>query len=98
MYRYNGKASADSLQIDAAGNIYQALYDQGRVLILNPEGVPIEQVFVPERNQGMHLKTTHVMLKPGTNEAYLTASGKGGAWIFKFRAPAGAPPNLYSHQ
>lgn len=98
MYRYTGKASGDSIQVDAAGNVYQALYEQGRVLILSPDGIPLQQVLVPDRDKNMYMRTTHVMIKPGTNEAYLTAAGKGGAWVFKFRALAEAPPNLYSHQ
>jgi lactonase len=98
MYRYTGKASADSLQVDAAGNIYQALFEQGRVLILSPDGIPVKQVLVPDRDKNMYMRTTHVMVKPGTDEAYLTASGKGGAWIFKFPALAKSPPNLFSHQ
>ena len=97
MYHYGGKFAADSIQIDAAGNVYQALYDQGRILILNPDGIPVKQVLVPDRDKDMYMRTSHVMLKPGTDEAYMTASGKGGAWIFKFRGLAEAPP-MFSHQ
>jgi lactonase len=97
MYRLGGVAGADSLQIDAAGNIYEALYGQGRIVILDPNGIPVEQVLVPDRGKGMHMKTSHVMLKPGTSDAYMTASGKGGAVIYKFPGLAKAPP-MFSHQ
>ena len=37
-YHFNGFAP-DSLRADSAGNVYVAMYSQGRVLVFNPSGV-----------------------------------------------------------
>ena len=75
----------------------RALIFQGRFLILSPTGIPIAQVLIPGRDEGKLLRTTNIAFKPGTDQAYVTVSGKGGAWIYKFKGLAKGL-TLFSHQ
>lgn len=97
-WRFSGcPGGPDSNAVDEAGNLYQCVIFQGRVLILNKQGIPLANVLVPDRDQNKHLRTTNVAFKPGTDEVYLTASGEGGACIFRFKGLAkGLMP--FSHQ
>lgn len=97
-YRFVGApGGCDSMAIDADGNVYQAVIFHGRFLILNNGGIPIAQVLIPGRDEGKFLVTTNVAFKPGTDEAYVTVSGKGGAWIYMFHGLAKGL-KLFSHQ
>jgi lactonase len=88
-YRFTG-GGCDSMTVDAEGNAYVCVNGQGRIAVLNPRGIPIANVFMPRRDEGMNLAVTNVKFKPGTDEAYATVSGKGGGWVFKFRGLAKA--------
>jgi lactonase len=99
VYRFNGP-SPDSMRVDADGNLYVAMYSQGRVLVLNPNGTPIGQILIPGRETGHFLRSTSLAIKPGSNEVYLVSNdgnlGQGSA-IFRARGFAQAL-TLYSHQ
>jgi lactonase len=98
-YHFTG-AAPDSMRVDADGNVYVAMYSQGRVLVFNRNGIPIGQVLLPGRDTGHNLQSTSTALKPGTNELYIvTSDGDGGqgAMIFRARAFAQAPM-LYGQQ
>ncbi|OPB00908.1 lactonase [Pseudomonas fluorescens] len=99
IYRFNGP-SPDSMRVDQDGNLYVAMYSQGRVLVLNPNGTPIGQVLLPGRENGHFLRSTSLAIKPETNELYLVTNdgklGEGSA-IFKAQGFAKAL-KLYSHQ
>lgn len=96
-YHFTGFPGPDSMAVDSAGNVYQALVFQGRVLILNRQGIPLANVLVPGRDQAKQIVTANLAFKPGTDEVYLTAGGNGGAWIYKFK---GLAPGIqmFSHQ
>lgn len=97
-YRFTGAPGGpDSLRVDEAGNVYQAIIFQGRVLILNNMGIPIAQVLIPGRDKGKLLRTTNLAFKPGTDQGYVTASGTGGGWIYRFKGLAKGL-TLFSHQ
>jgi len=97
-YRFTGAPGGpDSNKVDVKGNVYQCIMHQGRVLILNRMGIPIANVLVPGRDEGKFLRTSNVAFKPGTDEVFLTTSGEGGAWIYKFRGLAEGL-RLFSHQ
>lgn len=88
------------MRIDEDGNLYVALYGQGRVLVLNPQARPIGQILIPGRDSGHFRCSTSLALKPSTRELYLlTNDGKRGlgAWVFRARGFAKALA-LYSHQ
>ena len=92
-----GPGGCDSMAIDVDGNVYQCMIFQGRAVVLNNRGIPVANVVIPGRDRGKHLITTNAAFKPGTNQAFITASGEGGAWIYTFRGLAKGL-TLYSHQ
>jgi lactonase len=97
-YRFaGGPGGCDSMCVDEAGNVYQALIFQGRILVLSNTGIPIAQVLIPGRDEGKLLRTTNVAFKPGTDQVFVTVSGVGGAWIYKFTGLAEGL-TLFSHQ
>ena len=98
-YRFTGPAP-DSIRVDSDGNVYVAVYGQGRVLAFNRNGIPIGQVLLPGRDEGHNLLSTSLALKPGTDEIFVvTNDGEGGQGsnIFHARAFAKALP-LFSHR
>lgn len=98
-YRFIGPAP-DSMRADADGNVYVALYGQGRILVLNGMGIPIGQILLPGRDEGHNLLTTNMAFRPGSNDLLIVASDgeRGqGAGIFHVGAFAQALP-LYAQQ
>lgn len=98
-YHFTGPAP-DSMRADADGNLYVAMYGQGRVLVFNKNGMPIGQVLLPGREEGHNLRSTSMAIKPGTNDLYVVTNdwkGGQGSTIFHAKAFAKALP-LYSHQ
>ncbi|MCE5254930.1 MAG: SMP-30/gluconolactonase/LRE family protein [Actinomycetia bacterium] len=97
-YRFTGApGGCDSNAIDSAGNIYQCLIFQGRVEVLSKNGIPLANIIIPGREKGLHLGTTNIAFRPGTDELYLTVWGEGGAWIYTARGLAEGAV-LYSHK
>ncbi|BBP65736.1 hypothetical protein PHLH5_32770 [Pseudomonas sp. Cab53] len=94
-YRFTGP-SPDSMRVDADGNVYVAIYGQGRVMVFNQIGIPIGQVLLPGREQGHNLLSTSLAIDPNTNTLYsVTSDGdKGqGATIFSAKVfTHGLPP------
>jgi lactonase len=88
-YRFTG-GGCDSMAVDSAGNAYVCINGQGRIVVLNPKGIPIANVFMPGRDEGRQLGVTNLKFKPGTDEAYATVSGADGGWVYKFRGLAKA--------
>jgi lactonase len=97
VYYSSGSPGPDSNKVDSAGNLYQCINGQGRIVVLNGQGIPIANVVIPGRDEGKLLKTTNLAFKPGTREGYITTSGKGGAWIYKFTG-LDKGLALFSHQ
>jgi lactonase len=81
------EAYADSLTTDGQGNVYLAVYGGREVLIFSPAGIQIGRVELPASAP----RVTHVAIKPGTRDAFVTASGPGGGYIYTFTALAPAP-------
>jgi len=83
----------DSLRIDADGNVYVAIYGQGRIMVFDPAGFPIGQYLLPGRDQGHNLRSTSMVIRPGTDELLIFTNDwdKGqGSTIFVARALAQA--------
>jgi lactonase len=90
-YHFTGPAP-DSMRADADGNLYVAIYGQGRVLAFNRNGIPIGQVLLPGREQGHNLQSTSMAIRPGTNDLYaVTSDGNGGQGATIFHASVFAP-------
>src|SRR5258708_22881364 len=64
-YHFIGPAP-DSMRADADGNLYVAVYGQGRVLVFNKNGLPIGQVLLPGREEGHNLHSTSMAFRPCT--------------------------------
>jgi lactonase len=98
-YHFTGPAP-DSMRADGDGNLYVAMYGQGRVLAFNRNGIPIGQVLLPGREEGHNLRSTSMAIGPGTDDLYVvTNDGEGGqgATIFRAKVFAKSLP-LHSHQ
>lgn len=88
-YHFTGLEGPDSCCIDDDGNLYVAMYMQGRVLVFNSSGYPVHQILLPERLNYHMLRSTHPMLIPGTSELLICSNdgeGGGGSWIYKAQA------------
>ena len=95
-YSTGAPGGPDSNKVDVEGNLYQCIVSQGRAVVLNPRGIPVANVLIPGRDQGMHLQSTNLAFKPGTDEGYITAGGEGGPSVFVFPGLAKGLP-LFSH-
>lgn len=97
VYYSTGRSGPDSNKVDSAGNLYQCIMGQGRIIVLNAHGIPVANVVISGRDEGKLLRTTNLAFKPGTSEGYITTSGQGGAWIYRFEGLAEGL-TLFSHQ
>lgn len=87
-YYFTGPAP-DSMRIDVDGNVYVAIYGQGRVLIFNNKGIPIGQILLPQREGGYNLRSTSLAINPLSKDIYIVSSdekNKYGATIFHAKA------------
>lgn len=95
-YHFTGPAP-DSMRMDVDGNVYVALYGQGRVMAFNKNGIPIGQIMLPGREQGKNLISTSLAIRPGEKQLYVVsgnAVGSEGAMIFNAQAfSKGLPPS-----
>lgn len=73
-YHFTGLEGPDSTIVDEDGNLYVAMCGQGRFLIFNRNGFPIGQILIPGREKGEMAKSTHLAIRPDTNEAYMCAA------------------------
>ncbi|MFT3760980.1 SMP-30/gluconolactonase/LRE family protein [Thauera sp.] len=94
-YRFVGPAP-DSMRVDADGNVYVALYGQGRMMAFNRNGLPIGQVLLPGRDSGHNLASTSMAIDPDRNDLYAVSNdGDGGEGATVFHAKVfsrGLPP------
>lgn len=84
-YYFTGFDGPDSICIDSEDNLYVAMYQQGRCMVFNKGGYPIGQVLIPGREDGRLMRSTHPMLRPGTDELYICTNDHtngSGSWIF----------------
>jgi len=87
----------DSTTVDSADHVYQAVYDGGRVEVLDLEGNPLAVVTPGPDPLREYPRTTHVAIEPGSTRAILVAGGRTGIALFEFEALApGLTP--FSHQ
>ncbi|SDZ70356.1 lactonase [Variovorax sp. YR266] len=98
-YHFTGCAP-DSMRADAEGNVYVAMFYQGRVLAFDPHGILIGQILLPGREHGHFLKCTSLAFVPGSPDVVIVSRdvpGGQGAMIFRARALAPGA-TLFSHQ
>ncbi len=73
-YHFTGLEGPDSMHIDEDGNLYIAICGQARFMVFNANGFPIGQILLPGRKKGEMEKSTHLAIRPGTNEAYMCSA------------------------
>jgi len=98
-YHFIGRAP-DSMRADADGNVYVALWGQARILVFNPNGIPIAQILLPAQADQAFLKVTSLAFFPNSHDLVIVARdelGTGGTMIFKAQGLAKGV-TLYSHQ
>jgi len=98
-YHFIGRAP-DSMRADADGNVYVALWGQARILVFNPNGVPIAQILLPAEADKAFLKVTSLAFFPDSRDLVIVARdelGAGGTMIFKAQGLTKGV-TLYSHQ
>lgn len=82
----------DSMRVDRDGNVYVAMYGQGRILIFNDLGIPIGQILLPGREHRENLLNTSLAINPAANELFTVSSNlQPGRPAMIFRADALAP-------
>lgn len=91
IYFSGGKSQVDSTAVDAAGNIYQGVHGQAKVFVYSPAGELLTTVSLPPRTKGL-TSATNIAIRPGTTDAYLTASGSAGGFVYQFEALARGIP------
>lgn len=98
-YHFVGRAP-DSMRTDADGNVYVAMYQQGRILAFSSTGIPIGQILLPGREDNHFLKSTSLAFVPGTRDVVIVARdelGGRGSMIFKAQGLTQGV-KLFSHQ
>lgn len=98
VHQFEGTICPDSCEIDADDNLYVAYNGAGQFLVFNPLGILIATVDMPGREEGRNLCSTHAIIRPGTNELYMTACDDlfdDGAAIFRAGVFAKAPENAF---
>lgn len=98
-YRFTGPGP-DSMRTDRAGNVYVAMMRQGRVMVFAPNGVPIRDVLLPDRDRGRNLASASLALSPTSDDLYIVASDgeeAAGASIFRSQSVTNGSA-LFSHQ
>ena len=98
-YHFVGRAP-DSMRTDADGNVYVAMYQQGRILAFSSTGIPIGQILLPGREDNHFLKSTSLAFVPGTRDVVIVARdelGDRGSMIFKAQGLTQGV-TLFSHQ
>ena len=73
-YHFTGLEGPDSMHIDEDGDLYIAICGQARFMVFNANGFPIGQILLPGREKGEMEKSTHLAIRPGTNEAYMCSA------------------------
>jgi len=91
IYRSTGLCFPDSNKMDSEDNLYQAIMDDGRIVVLNRRGIPVGNVLVPGRSSGHYPRTSNLAIKPGTDDAYMLSAGPlDGTAVLRFKALASA--------
>ena len=94
-YHFTG-AAPDSMRVDSEGNVYVALYGQGRVLCFDKNGIPVRQILLPGREAGQNLLSTSLAIDPREPSLFIVTSNEAEdepARIFRASALApGQPP------
>jgi hypothetical protein len=76
------------MRIDVNGNVYQAYMPAGRAVVFDANGIPICNVLLENRDEGITMMSTCPAINPVEPLGYLAAYGADGSYIFTFEALA----------
>ncbi|KAA9163289.1 SMP-30/gluconolactonase/LRE family protein [Amycolatopsis acidicola] len=88
MYANNGPQGLDSNAVDAAGNVYQCVYQGGEVLVWNHDGEQIATIELADGLPKPQEGTTNLAIQPGTTHGFLVVGGENGGYVYRFDALA----------
>jgi lactonase len=88
VYVGGGQGELDSITVDSAGNIYEAVWGSGRVMIYSKSGDLAGIVRLKDNLPKPQLLVTHVAIRKGSLAAYITVGGENGGYIYRFNALA----------
>ncbi|NDZ78663.1 SMP-30/gluconolactonase/LRE family protein [Streptomyces sp. SID10853] len=92
-----GGGGFDSNSVDSAGNVYQVVLGDGKILVWNPAGDLLATVVIPQRPQPEPL-VSNLVIKPGSTHGYITVGGDNGGYLYTFRALAPGLSQPANHQ
>jgi lactonase len=84
MHGSPGIGKFDSNMVDAAGNIYQCLNEDGEILVWNEHGELQETVKIKQDLGAPEMGATNLAIKPGTKTAYVVVGGQAGGFVYTF--------------
>ena len=87
MHVDGGPTQTDSNAVDAAGNVYQGVHGEPKILVFGPDGTRRATVVLPAGHDGLE-SATNLAIRPGTTDAYVTVSGPAGGFVYRFDALA----------
>jgi lactonase len=88
MHGSPGIGKFDSNMVDAAGNVYQCLNEDGEILVWNEHGDLLETVKIKQDLGAPEMGATNLAIKPGTKTAYVVVGGQAGGFVYTFPALA----------
>jgi lactonase len=88
MHGSPGIGHFDSNMVDSAGNIYQCVNEDGKILVWNEHGELLETVKIKQNLGAPEMSATNLAIKPGTSTVYVVVGGKAGGFVYTFPALA----------
>lgn len=79
-----GIGKFDSNMVDSAGNVYQCLNEDGKILVWNEHGELRETIEIKQNLGAPEMGGTNLAIKPGTKTAYLVVGGQAGGFVYTF--------------
>jgi lactonase len=84
MHGSPGIGKFDSNMVDAAGNVYQCLNEDGEILVWNEHGELQETIKIKQNLGAPEMGATNLAIKPGTKTAYVVVGGQAGGFVYTF--------------
>jgi lactonase len=88
MHGSPGIGHFDSNLVDSAGNIYQCVNEDGKILVWNEHGELQETIKIKQNLGAPEMSATNLAIKPGTDTAYVVVGGKAGGFVYTIKALA----------
>jgi lactonase len=84
----SGLASPNGISFDsdAAGNVYQCIYEDGKILVWGERGELKAEIVIPQNLGKPELAATNLGIKPGTKRGYIVVGGESGGFVYSFKA------------